>query len=62
MLLNLTIGELEYLETVGESSLSSLGISEVVDNFSIRESLLYVFVVEEDHRVGIGEYFSPDSV
>jgi len=55
VLLDLVVAELEYLQFVWESRLSSLCLSKEVDNFAIREGLFDVLVVKVDDSVTIWE-------
>lgn len=62
MLFDLIVAEFEDLELIRERRLSSLSLSEVVDDLAIREGLLDVLVVEVDDCVSVWERFAFDAV
>lgn len=62
MLLDLIVGELEHLQAISVSRLSSLSLSKVVDNLAVWIGLLDVLVVEVNDRIAIRKGFSPDSI
>lgn len=62
VLLNLVVLKLEHLKAIGERCLRSFRLGEEVNDLAGRERLLDVLVLEEDHLVAIGPYFSLDSV
>lgn len=55
VLFDLLVRELEYLKPIVESSLRCFGLSEIIYNFLVRESLLNILVVEIDDSVSIWE-------
>ena len=55
VLFDLLVRELEYLKPIVESSLRCFGLSEIIYNFLVRESLLNILVVEVDDSVAIWE-------
>lgn len=62
MLLDLTVGELEHLQTISVGRLRCLRLGEVVNNLAVWVRLLDVSVVEEDDRVAVSERFSANAI
>ena len=62
MFLDLVVAELENLELIWERGLCGLGLCEEIDDFTIRERLLDVLVIEVDDCVAIREGLTLDSV
>lgn len=55
VLLDLIVAEFEHLELIRERCLCGLGLGKVIDDFTVRERLLDILVVEVDDCVAIGE-------
>ena len=62
MLLYLHVLEFEYLEAIWESGLSCLGLSEIIDNLGVWESLFDIVIVEVDNGIPIWESLPSDAV
>ena len=62
MLFNLVVCKFEHLKSIWESGLGSHRLSEIINNFLIRESLLNIFVIEVDNRVPIRIHLSSDTI
>ena len=62
VLFDLVILELKNLQAVRESSLSRLRIREEIHNFTSRESLLDILILEENNLVAIWPYFPLDTI
>jgi len=62
MFLNLAVGEFENLQTIVESSLGRLGLSEVVDYLQVREGLFDVLIIEVNDSVAIWESLTLNAV
>ena len=62
VLLNLAILEFENLDAVGERILCGFSLSEIVDNPTVTESLLDVFIHEKDNLIPVRPNFSLHAV
>ena len=62
MLFDLHVLEFEYLKSIWKCCLSSLRLCEIIHNFWVWESLLYVTVVEVYYSVSVWKCLSAHSV